>query len=80
MNKWVPEQTSPWQKSSKRESCYGDRVYSRVMSRRVVPHHAAQCNNANCVQSRADDQINTTLDTRYEDTYDHTCISIDHTH
>ena len=26
MNKWVPEQPSPWRKSSKRESCYGDRV------------------------------------------------------
>ena len=26
MNKWVPEQHSPWRKSSKRESCYGDRV------------------------------------------------------
>ena len=29
MNKWVPEQPSPWRKSSKRESCYGDRVYAR---------------------------------------------------
>ena len=28
MNKWVPEQPSPWRKSSKRESCYGDRVYN----------------------------------------------------
>ena len=28
MNKWAPEQPSPWRKSSKRESCYGDRVYS----------------------------------------------------
>ena len=28
MNKWVPEQPSPFRKSSKRESCYGDRVYS----------------------------------------------------
>ena len=27
MNKWVPEPPSPWRKSSKRESCYGDRVY-----------------------------------------------------
>ena len=27
MNKWVPEQPSPWRKSSKRGSCYGDRVY-----------------------------------------------------
>ena len=27
MNKWVPEQPSPWRKSCKRESCYGDRVY-----------------------------------------------------
>ena len=27
MNKSVPEQPSPWRKSSKRESCYGDRVY-----------------------------------------------------
>ena len=26
MNKWIPEQPSPWRKSSKRESCYGDRV------------------------------------------------------
>ena len=25
-NKWAPEQPSPWRKSSKRESCYGDRV------------------------------------------------------
>ena len=24
MNKWAPEQPSPWRKSSKRESCYGD--------------------------------------------------------
>ena len=29
MNKWVPEQPSPWRKSSKRESCYGDWVYRR---------------------------------------------------
>ena len=28
MNKWVPEQPSPWRKSSKRKSCYGDRVYT----------------------------------------------------
>ena len=27
MNKWVPEQPSPWRNSSKRESCYGDRVH-----------------------------------------------------
>ena len=27
MNKWVPEQPSPWRKSSKRESCFGDRGY-----------------------------------------------------
>ena len=27
MNKWVPEQPSPWRKSCKRESCHGDRVY-----------------------------------------------------
>ena len=26
MNKWVPDPPSPWRKSSKRESCYGDRV------------------------------------------------------
>ena len=26
MNKWVPEQPSPWRKSSKRESCFGDWV------------------------------------------------------
>ena len=25
--KKVPEQPSPWRKSCKRESCYGDRVY-----------------------------------------------------
>ena len=30
MNKWVPEQPSPWRKSSKRESCYGDRVYTYI--------------------------------------------------
>ena len=29
MNKWVSEQPSPWRKSSKRKSCYGDRVYTR---------------------------------------------------
>ena len=28
MNKWVPEPPSPWRKSAKRESCYGDRVYA----------------------------------------------------
>ena len=27
MNKWISEQPSPWRKSSKRRSCYGDRVY-----------------------------------------------------
>ena len=27
MNKWVPEQPSPWRKSWERESCYGDRVH-----------------------------------------------------
>ena len=27
MNKWVPEQPSPWRKSSKRESSYGDWGY-----------------------------------------------------
>ena len=27
MNKWVPEKPSPWRTSSKRKSCYGDRVY-----------------------------------------------------
>ena len=27
MNKWISEQPSPWRKSSKRKSCYGDRVY-----------------------------------------------------
>ena len=26
MNKWAPEQPSPWRKYSKQESCYGDRV------------------------------------------------------
>ena len=26
MNKWISEQPSPWRKSCKRESCYGDRV------------------------------------------------------
>ena len=30
MNKWVPEQPSPWRKYSKRESYYGDRVYPGV--------------------------------------------------
>ena len=29
MSKWVPEQPSPWRKSSKRESCYRDRVYGQ---------------------------------------------------
>ena len=29
MNKWISGQPSPWRKSSKRESCYGDRVYHR---------------------------------------------------
>ena len=29
MNKWSSEQPSPWRKSSKRESCYGDRVYGK---------------------------------------------------
>ena len=29
MNKRVPEQPSPWRKSSKRESCYGVRVYDK---------------------------------------------------
>ena len=28
MNKWISEQPSPWRKSSKRKSCYGDRVYA----------------------------------------------------
>ena len=32
MNKWVPEQPSPWRKSSQRESCYGDRVQRRARS------------------------------------------------
>ena len=27
VQKWIPEQPSPWRTSSKRESCYGDRVY-----------------------------------------------------
>ena len=27
MNKWISEQPSPWRKSSKRKSCYGDRAY-----------------------------------------------------
>ena len=31
MNKWVPEQPSHWRTSSKRESCYGDRVYYIVL-------------------------------------------------
>ena len=26
MNKWVPEQPSPWRKYYKRKYCYGDRV------------------------------------------------------
>ena len=26
MNEWISEQPCPWRKSSKRESCYGDRV------------------------------------------------------
>ena len=30
MNKWVPEQPSPWRKYFKRESCYGDRVYDTI--------------------------------------------------
>ena len=30
MEKRVPEQPSPWRKSCKRESCYGDRVYSII--------------------------------------------------
>ena len=36
LNKWVPEQPSPWRKYSKRESCYGDRVYfkhSRIVAK-----------------------------------------------
>ena len=32
MNKWVPEQPSPWRKSWERESCYGDQVYGIIMS------------------------------------------------
>ena len=31
VNKWVPEQPSPWRKYYKRESCYGDRVYTRCV-------------------------------------------------
>ena len=27
--KWISEQPSPWRKSSKRKSCFGDRVYQR---------------------------------------------------
>ena len=30
MNKWISEQPSPWRKSSKRKSCYGDRVYNNT--------------------------------------------------
>ena len=30
MNKWVPEQPSPWRKSSKWDSCYGDQAYTQV--------------------------------------------------
>ena len=26
VKQWIPEQPSPWRKSCKRESCYGDRV------------------------------------------------------
>ena len=36
MNKWVPEQPSPWRKSSKRESCYADRVYIISYCRRAA--------------------------------------------
>ena len=37
-NKWISEQPSPWRKSSKRESCYGDRVYTlRSTSSRRAP-------------------------------------------
>ena len=31
MNTWVPEQPSPWRTSSKRESCYGNQVYSIII-------------------------------------------------
>ena len=31
-DKDISEQPSPWRKSSKRESCYGDRVYIRRAS------------------------------------------------
>ena len=30
IDKYISEQPSPWRKSSKRESCYGDRVYVSV--------------------------------------------------
>ena len=33
MNKHISEQPSPWRKSSKRESCYGDRVYLTASGR-----------------------------------------------
>ena len=31
MNKWVPEQPSPWRNSSTREPCNGDRVYGAAL-------------------------------------------------
>ena len=40
MKKRIPEQPSPWRKSSKRESCYGDRVYHSI-----TEHHTILCYN-----------------------------------
>ena len=44
-NKWVPEQPSPWRKSSKRESCYGDRVY-RCLRTKSLPREPLHCDAA----------------------------------
>ena len=42
MSKWVPEQPSPWRKSSKRESCYGDRVYASEIHKIMMGFSAAR--------------------------------------
>ena len=34
--KYISEQPSPWRKSSKRESCYGDRVYYIIVDSSIM--------------------------------------------
>ena len=59
LKKTIPEQPSPWRKSCKRESCFGDRGYQcEARWRRVQPlRTVAACLDASCARNLANIQM-----------------------